>query len=110
LTGYERITSEEVSRFLPPPEAVDETAAFFGREGFEVTGVAGMGFSIVAAPALFERVFGEPLELGEEAGVGTAGTAGGALELPLGMLPEEIRRLIQAVTFTPPPDFGPTRP
>ena len=29
-------------------------------------------------------------------------------ELPLGGLPEEVAGAIDAVTFTPPPDFGPT--
>ena len=35
-------------------------------------------------------------------------TARGTLELSLEGLPDEAARRIQAVTFTPPPDFGPT--
>jgi hypothetical protein len=35
-------------------------------------------------------------------------TADGRLELPLEALPADVAALLQAVTFTPPPDFGPT--
>lgn len=96
LTGDERITSENVQRFLPSPEAVAETEAFFGQAGFEVGNVVGNSFSIAGPSSAFGRTFGERPERG--------------VELDLGALPDRVRRYLQAVTFTPPPDFGPTNP
>ena len=106
LTGDESITSENVHRFLPPPEAVAETEGFFRDAGFEVANVVGNSFSIVGSPSAFERTFGERPERG---GAGVL-VRGGGVELDLDSLPGSVRRHVQAVTFTPPPDFGPTDP
>jgi hypothetical protein len=110
LTGYEQITSENVHRFLPREEAVAETSAFFRAAGFDVGEAMGLGFSITGSPADFERVFGERPERTVEGNVGSVRTPRGGLELPLDALTEPVRSHIQAVTFTPPPDFGPTNP
>lgn len=106
LTGDEPITSENVQRFLPSPEAVAETEGFFRDAGFEVANVVGNSFSIVGAPSAFERAFGERPERGGEG----VRVRGGGVELELGSLPEPVRRYVQAVTFTHPPEFGPTNP
>jgi hypothetical protein len=110
LSGNEQITSENVQRFLPSPEAVSEATGYFRAAGFEVTDVVGVSFSIIGPPASYERTFGERPERSVEGGVDTVRLKGGGLELGLGRLPEPVRRHLQAVTFTPPPDFGPTNP
>jgi hypothetical protein len=110
LTGGEQITSENVERFLPSPEAVAEASGFFRGAGFEVGDIVGTSFSIVGSPAEFERTFGERPERSVERGVDTVRLERGGLELDLGRLPGSVRRHLQAVTFTPPPDFGPTNP
>jgi hypothetical protein len=56
--------------------------------------MVGNSFSITAPESTFERVFG------------TRGA--GSLELPLHALPKTLTDHVEAVTFTPPPDFGPT--
>ncbi len=109
MTGDERITSANVQRFLPSPDAVTETTGYFREAGFEVSEVVGISFSIVGSPSAFERAFGERPERGVEKGVDTVRTRGGT-ELDLGRIPAPVRRHLQAVTFTPPPEFGPTNP
>ena len=106
LTGDEPITSENVHRFLPSPEAVSEAEGFFRDAGFEVANPVGNSFSIVGPPSAFERAFGERPERGGDG----VRVRGGGVELDLGSLPEPVRQHVQAVTFTPPPDFGPTNP
>lgn len=110
LTGGEQITSENVQRFLPSHEAAAEASGFFRGAGFDVGDVVGTSFSIVGSRAEFERTFGERPERSVERGVDTVRLKGGGLELDLGRLPDPVRRHLQAVTFTPPPDFGPTNP
>ena len=106
LAGDEPITSENVHRFLPSPEAVTETEGFFRHAGFEVANVVGNSFSILGSPSAFERAFGERPERGGEG----VRVRGGGVELDVDSLPDPVRRYVQAVTFTPPPEFGPTNP
>jgi hypothetical protein len=110
LSGGEQITSENVGGFLPSPEAATEATGYFRAAGFEVTDVVGISFSIVGPPEAFEQTFGERPERRVEGGIDTVRLRGGGLELELGRLPEQVRQHLQAVTFTPPPDFGPTNP
>ncbi|MGH2820100.1 MAG: hypothetical protein ACRDJ5_05565 [Actinomycetota bacterium] len=87
-----------------PAEALD----FFRAEGFEVAEAFGTTFSISAPRSGFERLFGEPIEVrasGER--VMSARTSRGE-ELDATRLPKHVSRSLQAVTFTRPPDFGPT--
>jgi hypothetical protein len=105
LAGDEPITSENVRRFLPSLEAITETETFFRDAGFEVANAVGNSFAIVGAPSAFERAFGERPE---RAGEGVR--VEGGVELDLGSLPERVGRHVQAVTFTPPPEFGPANP
>jgi hypothetical protein len=86
------VTAETIGNYLPSQEAVEATQRAFRRLGFEVSPVVGPSFSITAPRSRFEEVFGS--------------TDG--LEQPLDRMPPAVRDLIQAVTFTPPPDFGPT--
>jgi hypothetical protein len=86
------VTADTINEYLPSGEAVAATQQAFAQLGFEVGQVFGVSFSITAPRSRVEQTFG---------------TAEG-LELPLDRLPPEIRQHVEAVTFTPPPDFGPT--
>jgi hypothetical protein len=110
LTGDEAITSDTVERYLPSPEAASRVAGYLQGAGFEVSDVAGISFSITGPQALFEERFGDRLERRRERGVESVRTENGRLELSLDRLPPEVARHVQAVTFTPPPDFGPGNP
>jgi hypothetical protein len=110
FTGTEAITSETVDRYQPSPEGAARAAAYFREAGFEVSEVGGISFSITGPRSLFEERFGERLEPRREGGIDSVRTEGGRLELPLHRLPSVVTGHVQAVTFTPPPDFGPGNP
>jgi hypothetical protein len=110
LTGDEAITSDTVDRYRPSPEAASRVAGYFQGAGFEVSDVAGISFSITGPQPLFEERFGERLERRREGGVESVRTEKGRLELSLDRIPPEVAGHVQAVTFTPPPDFGPGNP
>jgi hypothetical protein len=110
LTGHEVITSETVERYRPSPEAVSQVAEFLRAAGFQVSEEVGISFSITGPRPLFERLFGMGLEHRRRSGIDTVQTPAGGLELPLDRLPPDVARFVQAVTFTPPPDFGPGNP
>lgn len=101
------ITSANVAEAAPPPEAVDTVRYFCADAGFAIGPFVGISFSIAGPASLFETVFGERPRLEERASVQQAMTAAGD-ELSLDRLPPEVGRWVRAVTFTPPPDFGPT--
>jgi hypothetical protein len=97
--------AETAEQMLPDPTVVERVQAYFRDTGFDVTGAVGPSFSIVGSPELFERTFATRLEASERGGVRTRE---GALELPLEPLPRDVTEGVEAVTFTAPPDFGPT--
>jgi len=89
---------------LKSPATAPAAAAQLAALGFEVGNTVGNSFSVSAPVRVFESVFEVRLRSTKKGGVG----AGGTLELPLGSLPDALRSLLSAVTFTAPPDFGPT--
>jgi hypothetical protein len=99
LGGRGPIISETVHESLPSADAVALALEHFRERGFEVTPPMGTSLSIVAPRDRFEKEFG--VELSEE-------ELAHGLELPLESLPPEVASVVQAVLFTPPPDFGPT--
>ena len=99
LTGQEAVTAETLSRYRPDPDAAKAVLEFFEAAGFEVGPLVGLGFAISAPADLFDRVFGRS----------APGEGHGGSDLPLTPVPEPLRDHVQAVTFPPPPDFGPTR-
>jgi hypothetical protein len=103
----EAVTAETIGRYLPEPAMVSGVMRFLGQAGFQVSEAVGISFSISAPRSHFESFFGTPLHVANERGIKTVSTEQG-LELPLASLPEEIRGYVDAITFTPPPDFGPT--
>jgi hypothetical protein len=94
--------AETADQLLPNPQLAAQVQAYFREAGFDVTAAVGPTFSIVGPRQLFEQTFSTRLEGDEREGVRTTE---GALELPL---PPALGDAVEAVTFTPPPDFGPT--
>ncbi len=101
------VTSANIAEYAAPPGVADALLGYFAEAGFSVEPVLGISFSITGPSSLFAKVFGEEPRLEERAGVQSATTAGGH-ELSLERLPAGLRPYIGAVTFSPPPDFGPT--
>lgn len=102
---HEGVTAETVERSQPDPDALERAQRFFQAAGFDVSPAFGPSFSVTASSDLFEQTFGTKLEHDETLGVKAAG---GGVELPLHELPPDVTDSLQAVTFTPPPAFGPT--
>lgn len=90
------ITSATVREHAPSPDAVAAAEGWFRAQGFEVDSTFANSFSITAPREAFEVVFG---------------TSGSHEDLifPLERLPDEIRDLIDTVSFThvdfDPPDL-----
>lgn len=105
-----QVTSENVREYLPSSSAVTEARHALEEAGFEVGNVVGNSFSISATAKTFEKVFKVKLQSDKEKGVTARASRADeeSYELPVGKLPEDARRHVAAVTFTPPPDFGPT--
>ena len=104
------VTSENVREYLPSSSSITEARSAFEAAGFEVGQVVGNSFSITAPKSTFEKVFKVKLKEEKEKGV-TAHlekSDEGSYELPTSKLSEALRGQVAAVTFTPPPDFGPT--
>jgi hypothetical protein len=108
-TVGEAARAATAEQLLPDPDAFAAAQALFREAGFEVVGPVGPSFSIIGSKELFERTFGTRL-VGTGTGTGPGGvtTDEGAVELPLDPLPSDLARSVQAITFTPPPAFGPT--
>jgi hypothetical protein len=94
IGGRDEITSENIRDYAPPADAAAFARKTFETDGFDVGPLVGVSFSIAAPVTTFERVFKASLERS-------------TLELPLDALPEPLRRVIAAVTFQRPVDFGP---
>jgi hypothetical protein len=109
LSGREPITSANVEAYRPRPAAVAVATAFFRDRGFESSELRGISFTIVALQSVFERTFGTRLAVTRHGSATSVTSEAGTLELPLAQIPAEVAEVIEAVTFTPPPDYGPTK-
>jgi hypothetical protein len=108
--GQAIITAETLKDFLPSPETVATVPAAFSALGFDVGPVVGNGFSLTAPVERFEEVFQVRLQRQGNGSIQALGEEGARhFELPLHALPRHLAEKLVAVTFTPPPDFGPTR-
>lgn len=103
------ITSENIAEYLPSPELVEKARRAFTELGFEVSKPAGIGFSITAPSSVFKKVFNIKTTSDKRGGIKAVAEKGteGDYELPLKALPKELAQYVSAVTFSPPPDFGP---
>ena len=93
----------------PPRDLANiaKTKSYFTNAGFEVHAPLGMSFSIAAKRSHFEDYFGQKLAIDEEDIFGAVTTEGGDAVLPLDPIPDDIRPMVRAVSFPPPPDLGP---
>ena len=99
------ITSENLDIFAPPPDAYSIASRFFRSMGFEIGPMSGLSFSITASVNKFETIFKSSLYRSAKDGIESTD---GHLELNMDHLQDEVRKVIQTVTFSEPPDFGPT--
>ena len=100
-----QLTAQEIHRVLPPTAVVEQVQADFAEAGFAVGEAVGLSFSITAPVGVFERIF--KTKLSRTARGGIIISPGGAELLPLAKLRPLLAQNIEAVTFTPPPDYGP---
>jgi hypothetical protein len=104
------ITTQNIEDYAPSAEAVARAKRAFMDAGFEVGNLVGNSFSISAPISRFEKVFHTQLRHQERGGIEVAqASASARYELPLTNLPDHIADVVEAVIFTPPPDFGPTQ-
>jgi hypothetical protein len=90
-------------------DAGRDARAAFAAAGFEVGALVGNNFSITGPTSLFEKFFQVQLARTHRGGLQGVRDDGSACEeLPTVALPAPLREQVAAVTFTPPPDFGPT--
>lgn len=103
------ITAANVGDFLPSSDSVTRATEAFARAGFQVGAVAGNSFSISAPVCTFEETFKARLRQKENGAIEVVSQGGEAsYELPLSAVSNELAKPLESVTFTPPPDFGPT--
>jgi hypothetical protein len=102
------ITSSNISEYIPSATTVAAARSAFTNAGFDVGNVVGNSMSITAPVITFESFF--KTQVRHEQGKGMVATVNGmaSQELPVRNVPSELVNLVEAVTFTPPPDFGPT--
>lgn len=104
------ITAESLVLYLPSEEAAGLVREFFRKAGFTVGNLVGISFSISGTAATFESLFKVDLQHEDRGGIRAAkADSSTGYQLPLDPLPQNIRPAVSAVTFTPPPDFGPTQ-
>jgi hypothetical protein len=102
------ITSETLKDYAPSADVANSIRQGFAAAGFQVGPLAGNSFSITAPVSTFERVFHTQFRRQEQGSVEAVRKDGsGTYELPLQELPAATSQHIIAVTFTPPPAFGP---
>lgn len=108
--GKTAITSENIDDYSPSQDSVASAAAGFSEAGFEVGNMVGNSFSITAPKSTFEKFFKVRLQAKERGDVKVAAAkdATAGYELPLRALPRNLSQVVVAVTFSPPPDFGPS--
>jgi hypothetical protein len=83
--------------------------AAFAAAGFKVGALIGNNFSITGPASLFDKFFQVKLARTDRGGLQAARDDSSAGEaLPVTALPAPLGEQVAAVTFTPPPDFGPT--
>ena len=104
----ENITSENVGRAIPAEDDLRRATRQFKELGFKVEHAFANSFSISGPTALFEKVFKTKLSEEEKGSLKAKGAGGTkSFELPLTNLPNDVETIVETVTFSEPPDFGP---
>lgn len=91
---------------LKDPARGQQAASEFRRLGFDVGNLVGTSFAVTAPRSRFQAQFGT--EVVSDGRGSWRGKDGEGYELPVQALPDPLRGLVDVVTFTPAPDFGPT--
>jgi hypothetical protein len=100
LPGPVTTAGQRASEAPPPRQVVEQVTSAFAARGFQVGPCVGISFSITADASLFERTFGVDPQSKRFRGP----------ELPMDRIGPEISQLVDAVTVTEPPAFGPGTP
>ena len=110
VDGRTAVTSENIAEYVPSPDTVTAAAEGFRQAGFEVGNTVGNSFSITAPKGSFEKFFKIKLKAQARGDMKVTAAKGASegYELPLKALPRNLSQLVDAVTFSPPPDFGPS--
>ena len=104
----ENVTSENVRQMMPAADDFKKARTYFAGLGFEVDAGFANSFSIIGDRKLFEKTFAAKLSRNEKNAVKARGANDAeSSELPPEKLSAEIRKIVETVTFTEPPDFGP---
>jgi hypothetical protein len=104
----EKNTSENVHQIMPSAEDFKTAQEKFTDSGFEVDAGFANSFSITGDKKLFEKTFKTKISHNEHQAVKSQDENNAeSSELPLENLPNELKQVIETVTFTKPPDFGP---
>ena len=106
--GSEPITAANVAAHAPAPEGVAAVRAQFSAHGIHTHPLVANSLAISGELADFERLFGVAIEPQADGSVLVRTVHGDGYELPLSNLPRELAEHLLAVTFTGPPDFGPS--
>lgn len=102
------ITAATIGEYLPSPQAAGKVPPALAALGFAIGALVGNSFSISAPATTFEHVFKTKLRDRAEGGIEAVRSGGhGSVEMVASALPHDIAQHIEAITFTPPPDFGP---
>ncbi len=105
----ENITSENIHQVMPSTDDLKKAQTYFSDLGFEVDAGFANSFSITGDKELFEKTFETKISKNEKQAVKARGENDTeSSELPSGKLPRDIKKVVETVTFTEPPDFGPT--
>jgi hypothetical protein len=78
----------------------------FTSAGFEVHAPFTGKFSIGGRRSLFEQYFGQKVNVDDSQLIRKVTTEDGGYDLPLDVLPDELKGLVKSISFQPPPDFA----
>ena len=109
ISGHTIISSENISDYSPDEKAINEINKLFRDKGFDVGGMYGISISITAPKEVFEKFLEVNIFREKDGSYGFV-SKGKKLgkELNNELLPDIIKDKVQEITFTKPPDFGPT--
>lgn len=83
--------------------AIAPVKAHFTSAGFEVHAPLGSSFGIAGPKSQFEKTFDVILVVSDENLVTTVTTESGELDLPLDLLPDNLRPVVESIRFIEPP-------
>lgn len=93
------VSQANLAEVTADPESQRQARQYFEAQGLTVHPTYGNSFSIEGPRKKLEQLFAA-------AELKTKESAGG--EMSLAKLPADVRKLLEAVAFSEPPDFGPT--